>query len=129
MRERVPFTSGRTPTSKSTLYRPVRNFSSEEKRTIFKGMVVGELEAGFLRYSKRQALLRYAAGLNIPEFEACLLIAEAQYRAGDIEPAGFNTTGIIDQAAKPVFLSIPWRLGLALTIAIFIDLALIWWFL
>mgnify|MGYP001265035476 CR=1 FL=1 len=35
-------------------------FTSDEKRQIFKGMVVGELEAGFLRYSKREELIRYA---------------------------------------------------------------------
>ena len=129
MRERAPFTFNHISTGKTIPYRSAHNFTTEEKRTIFKGMVVGELEAGFLRYSKRQDLLRYAAGLNIPEFEACLLIAEAQYRADDIEPVGFNTAKLIDRIDKPVVLSIPLRLGLALIAAVFIDLALIWWIL
>ena len=126
MPERAPNSFSRTSTGKKNPYRSAHHFTAEEKRTVFKGMVVGELEAGFLRYSKRQALLRYAAGLNIPEFEASLLMAEAQYRADDIEPVGFNPAKIIDQ---PEVLSIRQRLGMALAAAIFIDLVLIWWIL
>ena len=126
MPERAPNSFIRTSTGKTNPYRPAQKFTVEEKRTVFKGMVVGELEAGFLRYSKRQALLRYAAGLNIPEFEASLLMAEAQYRADDIEPIGFNPAKIMDQ---PEVLSFRQRLGMALLAAIFIDLVLIWWIL
>ncbi|MHC4441237.1 MAG: hypothetical protein ACYTF1_00500 [Planctomycetota bacterium] len=124
MPERAPDPFGRTSTGKTNLCTSAHHFTVEEKRAIFKSMVVGELEAGFLRYSKRQALLRYAAGLNIPEFEASLLMAEAQYRADDIEPIGFKPDKISD---RPEVLSIPQRLRMALLAAIFIDLVLIWW--
>ena len=90
-------------------------------------MVVGELEAGFLRYSRRQALLKYAATLGIPEFEACLLIADAQYHAGDIEPVEFDTVATFANVGRPEAWSMPLKLAFALVIAIFVDLLLINW--
>src|SRR5690606_16644928 len=86
-----PLTITRPRTRPLAAQRSAAVFTAEEKRKIFRGMVVGELEAGFLRYSRRQALLNYAARLGIPEFEANLLIAEAQYNAGDIEPIGLES--------------------------------------
>ncbi len=108
-------------------HRPIVPFTGQEKRKIFKGMVVGELEAGFLRYSRREALLRYAARLGIPEFEACLLIAEAQYHAGDIEPIQFDTAATLDSITRPEAWSIPMRLSFTLVVAIVADLLLIYW--
>jgi len=102
-------------------------FTLDEKKRIFKAMVVGALEAGFLRYSWRQELLRYAKTLQIPEFEATLLIAEAQYYSGDIEPMPpGDAAGLGPELPAPGW-SIPTRLCFALTAAIFIDLLLIYW--
>jgi hypothetical protein len=102
-------------------------FGAEEKRRVFRGMVVGELEAGFLRYSRRQALIAYASHLGISEFDANLLIAEAQYHAGDIEPLSFENTATLRSVSHPEAWSLSLRLASALTIAILLDLALISW--
>ena len=75
-----------TPASRGKPARSMAIFTSEEKGRIFKSMVVGELEAGFLRHSRREELIRYAAHLGLSEFQAMLLIAEAQHQAGQIEP-------------------------------------------
>jgi len=103
------------------------SFTIEEKRKVFKGMVVAELESGFLRYSRRQALLKYAELLGLGEFEASLLIAEAQFRSGDIEPASFHTPVDLASLTRPDVWSIPMRLSLVLVAAAFIDLMLIHW--
>jgi hypothetical protein len=107
--------------------RPATAFTSEEKRRLFKGMVVGELEAGFLRYSKREQLIGYAAQLGMSEFEAMLLIAEAQYRADQIEPLHFESAATLGSLTRPDAWSIPMRLSFALVAAIFIDRAMIYW--
>jgi hypothetical protein len=107
--------------------RPRAVFTSEEKRRIFKGMVVGELEAGFLRYSKREELIRYAASLGLSEFEAMLLIAEAQYHRGEIEPLRFESAATFETLSSPDTWSVPMRLAFALVAAICFDLVLIYW--
>ncbi len=107
--------------------RPIAVLTSEEKRRIFKSMVVGELEAGFLRYSKRAELIRYAAHLGLTEFEAMLLIAEAQHDADQIEPLCFESAATFGTLTRPDAWSIPMRLSFALVVAIFIDLLLIYW--
>jgi hypothetical protein len=89
-------------------------------------MVVSELEAGFLRYSRREVLLKHAASLNIPEFEACLLIAEAQFHSGDIEPIEFQTAATLESITQPEAWSIPLRLAVALAAAVVIDLVVIY---
>jgi hypothetical protein len=107
---------------------PVRvngHFTSEEKRKIFRGMVVAELEAGFLRYSKRQALIQYGTRLGLSEFDANLLIAEAQYHRNEIEPTGFLTPATLDALTRPERWSTSMRIAMALVVAIFIDLLLI----
>ena len=107
--------------------RSVALFTSEEKRRIFKSMVVGELDAGFLRYSKREELIRYAANLGLTEFEAMLLIAEAQHNADQIEPLHFQSVATLAAMTRPEAWSIPMRLSVALVVAAFIDLLLIYW--
>lgn len=102
-------------------------FTSEEKRRIFKSMVVGELDAGFLRYSKREELIGYAGRLGLTEFEAMLLIAEAQHNADQIEPVHFDSAATLEALSRPEAWSIPMRLSFALIIAVFIDLLLIYW--
>jgi hypothetical protein len=104
-------------------------FTRDEKRRIFKGMVVGELEAGYLRYSRRQALLRYAAKLGISEFDATLLIAEAQFHSGEIEPVHFDTAATLDSLTRPDNWSISLRLVFAVVAAVCIDVAVIYWLL
>lgn len=107
--------------------RRVIPFTHEEKRRIFRGMVAGELEAGILRYSRRTQLLRYAERLGIDEFEATLLIAEAQYHADQIEPIRFDSDASLESLSRPEAWSIPVRLAVAVMAAIFINLLLIWW--
>lgn len=107
--------------------RPAAAFTSEEKRMIFKSMVVGELDAGFLRYSKREELIRYAARLGLTEFEAMLLIAEAQHNADQIEPVHFDSAATLGALSRVDAWSIPMRLIFALIGAAFIDLLLIYW--
>jgi hypothetical protein len=102
-------------------------FTSEEKRRIFRSMVVGELDAGFLRYSKREELIRYAGQLGLTEFEAMLLIAEAQHHAEQIEPIHFDSAATLAALSRPDVWSIPMRLTFALIAAAFIDLLLIYW--
>lgn len=110
---------------------PVRRanvaFTYEEKRNIFKGMVVSELEAGFLRYSRRQELLKQAARLGIAEFEACLLIAEAQFKAGDIEPIRLDSAATLENLSRPETWSIPVQLVVAAFIAVCVDLLALYW--
>lgn len=127
MREQVPLPASGSSGLQQAPHRPFVSFTAEEKRKIFKGMVVAELDAGFLRYSRRQALLGYAAKLRIPEFEAALLIAEAQYHSGDLEPVHFNDAATFDTVTRPEAWSIPLRLAFALVAAIFVDLLLICW--
>lgn len=51
----------------------------------FAKLVAGRLEGPILRYSQRVALLRQAAILGIERFEANLIIAAVQHRAGNVE--------------------------------------------
>lgn len=102
-------------------------FTADEKRNIFKSMVVGELEAGFLRYSKREELLRYATVLGLTEFEAMLLMAEAQHHAGQIEPVHFESPATLNVLTRPDTWTISMRLTFALTAAVFVDLILLYW--
>lgn len=108
------------------LYARPDQLTTVEKRHIFKRMVVSELEAGFLRYSRREVLLKHAASLNIPEFEACLLIAEAQFHSGDIEPIEFQAAATLESITQPEAWSIPLRLAVALAAAVVIDLVVIY---
>lgn len=114
-------------TSPAPPQRSSTGFTLEEKRRIFKGMVVAELEGGFLRYSKREALLRYASRLGLSEFEAMLLMAEAQFYSDQIAPVRFESAATLDALSRPDAWSVPLRLGFALTAAICIDLVLIYW--
>ena len=120
--------SGRRPPGELPPMPPPSDpLSRQDKQKIFKGMVVGELEAGFLRYSRREALLRYAAKLGIPEFQATLLIAEAQFHSDQIEPIHFDTAATLESITRFDAWSVPMRLAFALTGAVFIDLLLIYW--
>jgi hypothetical protein len=126
MQKRTPAPES-MPRADERMDRSALTFTLGEKREIFKGMVVGELEAGFLRYSRRQALLEYAQKLGIPEFEACLLIAEAQYHAGDIEPIRLDSAATLENVEKMENWSVPVKLLVALFVAVFVDLLLIYW--
>ncbi len=125
MRKQVTSVAGKAAAARP-LYAPPDDMTMAEKKRVFKGMVVSELEAGFLRYSRREALLRYAATLKIPEFEACLLIAEAQFHSGDIEPIEFQTAATLETITQPEAWSIPLRLAVALAAAVVIDLVVIY---
>jgi hypothetical protein len=108
---------------------PAPELTREEKRRIFKQMVVHELEGGFLRYSRREALMRYAAQLKLAEFEATLLIAEAQYSPDTLEtvdPVEFGSAVTINAATSPERWSISLRIAIALVVAAVIDVAIIY---
>ncbi len=98
----------------------------EEARRIFKGMVVAELDAGFLRYSRRQALLKQASRMGIADFEAALLIAEAQYYSGDLEPLEPPPAFLQDESRPPAW-SPAIQLAFAAVVALLVDLVLISW--
>jgi len=106
---------------------PAASLNGEDKRRIFKGMVVSELEAGFLRYSSRKKLLRYASRLGIHEFEAALLIAEAQFYSDRIEPIHFDAAATFETVTRPETWSASMRLTFALVTAVFVDLLVIYW--
>jgi len=108
------------------------SFTQAERRAIFRQMVIAELEAGVLRYSRRRALQRYAEEIGIPAFDASLLIAEAQYRARQCEPIEFVPTGEFPVGPEPSEPR-PWlgshRIAIVLLAAAMIDLLLIAWLL
>ncbi|MCG3137000.1 MAG: hypothetical protein HJJLKODD_00841 [Phycisphaerae bacterium] len=83
-RERL---AGATPTAQQEIaHHPTRYFTAAELRTIFQEMVRVELANGVLRHSKRRELLRFAEQLGIGQFEACVIVAQMQYRADQLEP-------------------------------------------
>ena len=98
-----------------------------DKRQVFKQMVVGELESGFLRYSKRKALLDYASRIGISEFDAMLLIAEAQFYADQIEPAQVDSAVVLREPPQVETWSLGTRLLIALGVAVVLDVTLICW--
>ena len=98
-----------------------------DKRQVFKQMVVGSLEAGFLRYSKRKALLDYASRIGISEFDAMLLIAEAQFYADRIDAARVDAALVGPAPPRVEAFSPRGKLLLALGTAVAVDLVLILW--
>ena len=97
-------------------------------REVFKSVVVASLDAGFLRYSRRAELIELAGRLGIGEFEACLLIAEAQFRSGEIDPVEFAESGL---SPTPVAegISTSTKIALALAAAAFVDVLVVCWLL
>ena len=65
---------------------PTLALRPREARIIFAAMVKADMEAGLLRYSKRRRLIRYAAKMGIPEFEAQLIMAQVRTEAGSHGP-------------------------------------------
>ncbi len=98
----------------------------DEKRHVFKAMAAGMLEGGFLRYSQRQELLRFAQQLGIAQFEAALLIAQVQYLPEEPAPLPSGEWVAAPADQEPERLSDWSRLSLALTAAIAVDLLAIW---
>lgn len=83
--------AGSTSTPQSTDPRPAKPagtalFTEQQRRMVFYEMVKAEMDGGILRYNKRRQLLRFARKLGIAQFEASLMIAEVQYRDGDLAP-------------------------------------------
>lgn len=127
MQSKAPLPQTNAPGSPLVRERATTRLTYDEKRKIFKGMVVAELAAGFLRYSKRQELMRYASHLGIPEFEATLLMAEAQYHEDEIEPITFDTAASLSNLTRPDTWTISLRVAIAFLAAMVIDVALIYW--
>jgi hypothetical protein len=117
------------PEQQPTADRPARPLAAKDKRDLFKALVIGSLDAGFLRYSRRQELLRIAERLGFGEFEACLLIAEAQFHSDQIDPA--ETGQLDDYDVTPIARRVS-RSALivsALIAAALIDVIIIIWLL
>ncbi len=108
---------------------PTGRLDPLDKRHVFKQMVVGSLESGFLRYSKRKALLAYAAKIGISEFDAMLLIAEAQFYADRIAPAAADGSWLLAEPPHIEVWSAATRLLLAVGVAAMLDAALLYWLL
>jgi hypothetical protein len=102
-------------------------FTQAEKRKIFSEMVVAELEGGLLRYSRRRALIRFADDMGIPPFDANLLIAQAQYRARQLDPIEFDTLLDMPKATHPEVWPAGYRLAFALITAAIVNLLVIAW--
>lgn len=102
---------------------------SLDKRQVFRQMVVGSLESSFLRYSKRKALLEYAARIGISEFDAMLLIAEAQFYSDRIDPATDDGAWLLKDPPGVELWSPGTKLLLAIGIAAAVDAVLIYWFI
>jgi hypothetical protein len=98
-------------------------------KAAFVRMVQYEIKGGVLRYSKRRELLSFARKLGLSDFEAHLLIAQAQYGDSPLEPCAAR------QPVEPAYLVTPrqtptWlKASLAVLAAAAIDLALIYWML
>jgi hypothetical protein len=117
-------TDGRRNTEPSHLSeRPTLN--KNERRAIFKKMAAQELEAGLLRYSRRQRLIHYGRMLGFSPFEAHLLIAEAQYEAGHLLPPTFDSTANLERMSDPEAWPTWFKVSFALIAAMIIDLLII----
>ena len=107
----------------------------EERRDIFRRMVRDEIGVSPLTYSRRRLLIRYAGQIGIDDFEANLLIAQAQHEAGqlDLSSVGhypddevpFDTPVDLELLLHPERWPVWFRLSLALLAAIIIDLLVI----
>jgi hypothetical protein len=105
-------------------------FTPGERRRIFQQMVITELEGGVLRYTRRRALQRYAEEIGIPAFDANLLIAEAQYRARQLDPIELDAGSDLLLPQTPPrssFWPTGYHLAFALLAASIVDLILIGW--
>ncbi len=127
MRERNPQTANAATINARPPQAATPSLNGEEKRRVFKGMVVAQLESGFLRYSRRERLMDYAQKLRIPEFEAALLIAEAQFYSDEIDPVRFDSLATLDSVTRPETWSVSMRLAFAAAMAIFLDVLIILW--
>lgn len=117
----------RPPEAGLTPERAGRFVTVADKKALFKSLVVHSLDAGFLRYSRRQELLRVAEQLGFDEFEACLLIAEAQFHSDSIHPAEAGNLEGYDVAPIARKLTVSTWVVSALVLATLLDVVLIIW--
>jgi len=80
-----------------------------------------------LRYSKRKALLDYASRIGISEFDAMLLIAEAQFYADQIDPKQVDLALVMHESPRVEIFTPGTKLTIALGAAVVLDIALICW--
>lgn len=98
-----------------------------DKQQFFE-LVLAQLDAGLLRYSKRLQLIKLAKQWSISEFEANLIIAHAQYHLG--KGKALDLTIRTDQQrprGSEKFFSILIRTGLIVLLALLLDWLLIRW--
>lgn len=98
-----------------------------DKQQFFE-LVLAQLDAGLLRYSKRLQLIKLAKQWSISEFEANLIIAHAQYHLG--KGQALDLTIRTDQqrpSRSEKFFSILIRTGLIILVALLLDWLLIRW--
>lgn len=103
--------------------------SPHEQRLVFLRMVEAELERGLLRYSRRRQLVRFAQALGLSEFEASLLIAEAQYNAGQADdlPEGLDTSAVPRPTTHPEHWPVAVRFLVAVICGLTAQFFLMWW--
>ncbi len=70
-------------------------------RRYFREMVKGEIEDRPLSWSRRRALLGFAARLKIDMFEARLLIRAVEYECGHVRPAAMDD---VERLTDPGYL-------------------------
>ena len=136
--DRLVVASDRVPAAPPARSRSVSSSLADaqrlNKREVFKQMVVARLEAGFLRYSSRQALMDYAGQIGISQFDATLLIAEAQFYADRIDPldAPLHRPHLApagDEDPSSDRETVLYRLMFAAAVALLIDLLVVHWLL
>ncbi|HOA74977.1 MAG TPA: hypothetical protein PL151_15750 [Phycisphaerae bacterium] len=129
MPDSSPLRIVRPPAEEPADSRRGKALSVQDKRELFKSLVVHSLDAGFLRYSRRQELLRIAAQLGFGEFEACLMIAEAQFHSDQIDPAEAGNLASYDVTPVARGVLTTAQIAAALIAAAVVDAILILWLL
>jgi len=105
--------------------RGTSRFTPHERHRIFKQMVADELKSGPLPYRRRRKLIRYAGEIDILPFDACLLIAEAQKEAGQLDPVQFEPVDEIGAIVNPERWPLWFKLAIAMIIVTLFDLTLL----
>ncbi len=98
-----------------------------DKQQFFE-LILAQLDAGLLRYSKRLQLIKLAKQWSISEFEANLIIAHAQYHLGKGKALDLTIRTDHQRPRRSErFFSILIRTGLIILLALLLDWLLIRW--
>jgi len=97
-------------------------------RQLFREMVKGEIEDRPLSWSRRRALLRFAARLEIDAFEARLLVRGVEYECGHVAPAAMadvETPVQTDYLAQLGSRDVPFAVAMILLVGVLLGLVLL----